>query len=214
MESGMTGADSTTSRDRETTEERILSAVGTILAGQGFAALNVKAVAVEAGVDKVLVYRYFGKIDDLLSAYGEHGEFWPSADEVLPPDRSETGPELLALFFERFISALRARPLTIEILAMEIAAPNPLTQALDRSREAWGMEIAQRLSGDDQQLFHELNGPVMLLVAGIQFLLIRARNTTLFSTFEIQKDECWQAISTQLAGISKRLLPVPSPPPP
>ncbi len=47
-------------RSKETTRLRLISAVGTLLARQGFNALGINAVAEEAGVDKVLIYRYFG----------------------------------------------------------------------------------------------------------------------------------------------------------
>ena len=47
-------------RDREATKARILGAVGVVLARDGFGAVGVNAIAKEAGVDKVLIYRYFG----------------------------------------------------------------------------------------------------------------------------------------------------------
>jgi hypothetical protein len=54
------------SRDRAATEERILAAVGQVLARDGFGAIGVNAIAREAGVDKVLIYRYFGGLPELL----------------------------------------------------------------------------------------------------------------------------------------------------
>jgi AcrR family transcriptional regulator len=53
-------------RDRAATEERILTAVGEVLARDGFAAIGVNAIARQAGVDKVLIYRYFGGLPELL----------------------------------------------------------------------------------------------------------------------------------------------------
>ena len=53
-------------RDRAATEERILTAVGEVLARDGFAAIGVNAIAKQAGVDKVLIYRYFGGLPELL----------------------------------------------------------------------------------------------------------------------------------------------------
>lgn len=60
-------------RDRAATEERILAAVGQVLARDGFAAGGVNAVAREAGVDKVLICRYFGGLPGLLRAWGASG---------------------------------------------------------------------------------------------------------------------------------------------
>jgi AcrR family transcriptional regulator len=104
-------------RDRAATEERILAAVGQVLARAGFAAVGVNAIAREAGVDKVLIYRYFGGLPELLRAWGESGRFWPGIGELLGPDPRATmalpAAERWALFFDRFIDALRRRPLTL-----------------------------------------------------------------------------------------------------
>ena len=53
------------------TEQRLVSAVGELLRESGVAALGVNAVAERAGVEKVLVYRYYGGLDGLMEAYAE-----------------------------------------------------------------------------------------------------------------------------------------------
>ncbi|HEX7435576.1 MAG TPA: helix-turn-helix domain-containing protein, partial [Caldimonas sp.] len=74
-------------RNRSETTARILGAVGEVLARDGFGALGVNAVAKHAGVDKVLIYRYFGGMPELLRAWGESGRFWPGLDELLGANR-------------------------------------------------------------------------------------------------------------------------------
>ena len=49
--------------------------------------------------------------------------------------------ERYALFFDRFIDALRRRPLTLEILAAEIVERNELTAILETEREQWGAQV-------------------------------------------------------------------------
>jgi hypothetical protein len=73
------------------TEERILAAVGEVLARDGFGALGVNAIAREAGVDKVLIYRYFGGLPELLRLWGASGRFWPTVQRAAgrgPPGRA------------------------------------------------------------------------------------------------------------------------------
>jgi AcrR family transcriptional regulator len=53
------------------TEQRLLDAVGALLAEAGFSALGVNALARRAGVNKSLIYRYYGGMDGLLRAYAE-----------------------------------------------------------------------------------------------------------------------------------------------
>ena len=128
-------------RDRAATEDRILEAVGAVLARDGFSALGVNAIAKQAGVDKVLIYRYFGGLPELLRAWGESGRFWPSVDELLrrePGLLGKPAAERYTRFFEHFIDELRARPLTLEILAAEVNDRNELTAILETERELWG----------------------------------------------------------------------------
>ena len=112
-----------TTRDKETTKRCLLDAVGALLAREGFGALGVNAVAREAGVDKVLIYRYFGGMADLLEAFGQSGDFWPSIAEVIGDDPSELMDMPLAqrwaMGLSRYAQALRSRPITKEILAWE-----------------------------------------------------------------------------------------------
>jgi AcrR family transcriptional regulator len=198
-------------RNRAETEARIISAVRTILARDGFPAINISAVAAEAGVDKVLIYRYFGKIDDLLAAFGRSADFWPTVDEVVAPDMETMAPaERLTSFFDRYIEALRSRPLTIEILAMEVNIANPLTAALDAAREEWGIEIARRLGRGTAFDIAEMNTAVALVSAGIQFLLIRARRTGVFSQIAITNDADWAVVRQHLAWLSRRLVSEPA----
>jgi AcrR family transcriptional regulator len=64
----------------------LLSAVCSLLARKGFKAIGVNSVAREAGVDKVLIYRYFSGLPGLISAYGKEGDFWPLPLELAGGD--------------------------------------------------------------------------------------------------------------------------------
>lgn len=198
-----------TARDRGATEQRILGAVGTVLAREGFAAIGVNAIAREAGVDKVLIYRYFGGLPELLQAWGSSGRFWPRIDELLGDDPAA----LLALpeaerwsrFFEHFIDGLRARPLTLEILAAEVLERNTLTAILEAEREAWGDEATRVLAGPALQQRPELRTLTLLLVAGVQYLLLRARRIRVFGGLEIQSDAGWDEIKRGIRTSARQL---------
>jgi AcrR family transcriptional regulator len=191
-----------TARDRAATEERLLQAVGTVLARDGFGAIGVNAIAREAGIDKVLIYRYFGGLPELLTAWGASGRFWPTVDELLGDDaaRVQALPlaERLALFFDRFIDALRARPLTLEILAAEIVERNALTAILEAERETWGERVEAAFGGDDFRRRPELHGVTLLLVAGVQYLLVRSRKIRLFGGLHLDRDADWHALKQAL----------------
>ena len=200
-------------RDRAATQERILAAVGAVLARDGFAALGVNALAREAGVDKVLIYRYFGSLPELLTLWGASERFWPSAQELLGHSSDAQAAFLLlpvaeryALFFERFIDALRARPLTVEILAAEIVERNELTAILETEREQWGHEVESLFGGAEFRARPELRGTTLLLVAGVQYLLVRARTIRVFGGIDLHSDAGWSALKHSLRALAQTLL--------
>ena len=210
------GAQATTARDRGATEERILAAVGAVLARDGFGAVGINAIAREAGVDKVLIYRYFGGLPELLRAWGASGRFWPGVEELLGDDREASlalpAAERYALFFARFIDALRARPLTVEILGAEIVQRNELTAILETERESWGAQVEATLGGAEFAERPELRGVTLLLVAGVQYLLVRARTIRVFGGLDLRSDAAWAQIKASIEAAARRLLPAGPPP--
>ena len=158
-------------RDRRATEERILAAVGHVLARDGFSGVGVNAIAREAGIDKVLIYRYFGGLPELLRIWGASGRFWPRVSDLLLADPdlpSRPAAERYVRFFDHFIDELRRRPLTLEVLAAEVQQRNELTEILEAEREAWGDEATRVLGGAEFVQRPHLAVVTVLLVAGVQ----------------------------------------------
>jgi len=193
-------------RDREATKTRILGAVGVVLARDGFGAVGVNAIAKEAGVDKVLIYRYFGGLPELLREWGTSGRFWPRVAELLGADPKAfhrlAAPERYARFFEHFIDGLRARPLTLEIMAAELTERNELTAILETEREEWGAAAGRLLGGDVWDRRPALRGITLLLVAGVQYLLVRSRTIRLFGGLDIRSDRDWDALKAAVRELA------------
>ncbi|HUF20526.1 MAG TPA: TetR/AcrR family transcriptional regulator [Burkholderiales bacterium] len=189
-------------RDREQTRKLLIEAVGRVLAQDGFAGLGVNAVARAAGVDKVLIYRYFDGLPNLLQAYGESGDFWPSLEEVLGPDENALRKLPLdartAIIVANLLDALRKRPQTIEILAWEAVQQNALTGALADVREQWSRNVIARVLPDSLKTETDVLALASLLVAGFQYLLIRSRNTKLYGGLALQTDDGWRRIRNAL----------------
>ena len=189
-------------RDREATKARILGAVGVVLARDGFGAVGVNAIAKEAGVDKVLIYRYFGGMPELLREWGASGRFWPRVEDLLGDDPAAfhrlPAPERYARFFEHFIDALRERPLTLEILAAEIVERNDLTAILESEREAWGEAASRLLAAEEFARRPALRGLTLLLIAGVQYLLVRSRTIRIFGGVELKSDAGWDELKASI----------------
>jgi len=189
-------------RDRAQTESNIVDAVGTVLIRDGFRALGINTVAREAGVDKVLIYRYFGGLPDLMRAFGSRIRLWPEPEELLGPDPKafHTLPigERYAIVFEHLVDALRARPLTIELLAAEMLDRQALGDILVEQREAWSAEVRKAFGGKAAMRRSDFHALTLLLVGGAQYLLVRSRSTRAFEGIDLQSDRGWNRLKASV----------------
>ncbi|WP_309382426.1 TetR/AcrR family transcriptional regulator [Cerasicoccus frondis] len=128
-------------RNRQQTEKRIVEAAIGLLAEEGFQSFGVNAVAARAGVDKVLIYRYFSGLDGLLQFIGETQILFPSAGAILAKD--------LPSFYGNFCVAFAQNPLSACVQNWERVADNPLTQAYRRQREIFWQDARQLLRPQD-----------------------------------------------------------------
>jgi AcrR family transcriptional regulator len=194
-------------RDREATRARLIEAVGTLLAREGFTGLGVNAVAREAGVDKVLIYRYFGGLPELIAAFGREGNFWPSIKELAGGDVVAFGQlplaEQLSQMGRNFMAAIRKRPLTQEILAWEMIERNELTVELETIRENTMMNFFEMFfqsvkKGPDIAAMGAIIG------AGISYLASRGRKIRFYNGIDLDSEAGWQrlegAIDSMIQG--------------
>lgn len=80
-------------RDRFATRAAIIESAAAIIAAEGVAGIGINSLAQASHCDKVLIYRYFGGLDGVLSAVGTERMVWPRVD--LEGDAGE-GDESLA----------------------------------------------------------------------------------------------------------------------
>ncbi|MGG7469372.1 TetR/AcrR family transcriptional regulator [Chryseobacterium arthrosphaerae] len=76
-------------RNKERSKKRFLDAVGKILKTKGYAGLKVNDIAKAAGVDKKMIYTYFGGMDGLIDEYIRSQDYWikvttEKVDKIIP----------------------------------------------------------------------------------------------------------------------------------
>lgn len=193
-------------RDREATRALLIAAVGKMLAEQGFTRLGVNGVAKEAGVDKVLIYRYFGGMPGLITAFGQEGDFWPGIEELAGGDieafRQLPLEDKLYGLSRNFLAGIRRRPLTLEIMAWEMVERNDLTVELETIRETRMLRFAEMfLPGAGAGI--DLMAISAILGAGISYLVCRSRKTRWYNGIDLGADEGWRRIEQGMAQVVK-----------
>jgi len=125
-------------RDRFATRAAILDSAAELIAAKGVGALGVNGLADAAGCDKVLIYRYFGGLDGVLSALGAERMLWPSALPTEADGDVSLADAVYAVLLEEW-AALSGGALMLGASAAEVVGANalgPTTAAQRTERHA------------------------------------------------------------------------------
>jgi len=200
-------------RDRKETEQRLVEAAGRVLARDGFKKLGVNAIAREASLDKVLIYRYFGGLSGLIDAYARQGDFWPSTEELLGEEfetfKQKKFSDQLSQIVDNYVAGIRGRPLTLQILAWEMVERNELTIHLEKVREQSGTILFEQAwhSGTataDTRI--DIEALVTIFSACTNYLAARSTSIRIFNGIDITEDEGWQRLTDMMKKICHSLL--------
>jgi len=196
-------------RNREATRGQLIKAVGEILAEKGFAALGVNAVARQAKVDKVLIYRYFDDLDGLTKAFAQEGDFWPSIEELAGGDLAAFHllplEEKLITLGRNFMRGIRARPLTQEIMAWEMVERNKLTEELEKVREIQMLRFFEQFFSKENSSI-DLMAIMSIIGGGLSFLICRSRHIQWYNGVDLKSDEGWARIEDGVEQIIRKLM--------
>lgn len=190
-------------KNRERTRRKILTAVGRLLARKGSRGLGINAIAREAQVDKVLIYRYFGGLNELYRAFALEGEAFPTLEEIaggrladLSGGAAAASASALLLGFGR---AVRRRPVLREMMRWELLDRNALTDAVAKERERQSQQwlaMAPDMQGAD------LPAMAAVLAAGQVFLALRAKTADTYNGIDLHSEEGWKRIEDAVALLS------------
>jgi len=199
-------------RNRQSTEELIVGAFEAVLLREGVEGLGVNAVALEAGVNKVLIYRYFGGLAGLAGHWVANSTFWPTPIELIgnDPDAFEklTVRERMRTVLCNYVDAIRARPQTVEMLAAELMAPSEITRAFADALVRPGQGVAEfiKLDEADTDLSDRIWNLIFMVNGLAAYLAIRERNNPTYLGMDLNEDESWQYLRDTVADIADRYL--------
>lgn len=178
--------------------EQLITAVGQVLAENGYAGLTADAVARQAGLKTPLIRRNFGSFMNLVKEYSNCEDYWPSVDELLdgreqellelPPQRQ------IAWFFKQYLKALRNRPQTVRILTWELTQRDERTVLLEQVRVRTSLEFFERLR-DDTPDDVDLSAIVVVLASAVHHLVVRAQHHRHFGGLDFQDERGWQRVA-------------------
>ncbi len=194
-------------RNRRLTEARLRKAVEDLLVEGGFSALTPSAVGARAGVNKMLIYRYFGDLPGLIRSIAYADDFFPTFDVL----RGELSVEqLLAMpvsqrasyVIDRNARILLDRPVVLELMVWELVERNELTAIMEEARETLGLRLMAELFPDvpDKPMLQAVSA---LLSAGVSYLALRQRKIRWYAGLDLTSDDAWNGMAAAVVMMTK-----------
>ncbi|MBW4888939.1 TetR/AcrR family transcriptional regulator [Mucilaginibacter sp. HMF5004] len=166
-------------KDKELTKRKLIEAVGAILQTQGFGHLGVNNIARKAGVNKKLIYRYFGGVDQLVEAYVVERDYWMTfSDQMnnLIADFSgkSTKPLVTGILKEQFSFFDQHKEMQSLIL-WELSTESKLMRSIHNAREAMGQKAFELTDKHFENTKVNFRAVSALLVGGIYYAILHKR---------------------------------------
>ena len=200
----MKAKSTTTERDRETTERRLLDTIGQMINESGFEKIGINAVANQSGVSKILIYRYFGSVEGLMAAYIRQHDFWINFPQELP-DRNQLQAFLKNMFKEQ-IEQLRSNQTLKRLYRWALSSDNEMIVKLREQREKAGMQRLAKISELTGYPQEELAPLATLLTASITYLVMLEEFCPVYNGIPLNNDTGWRQIIQGIDTLIDKLL--------
>lgn len=166
-------------KNKALTMRRLITAVGDIFMQNGYEGLGVNKVARVAGVNKKLIYRYFGSLDRLIEAYVVENDYWMLLAENLGNFMADFTmqenelmiSQVLVKQFEHFSKDKKMQ----ELIRWELSGNSPLMKSIHHARESIGEKLLNTTDPHFQKRPVNFRAVAALLVGGIYYTILHAK---------------------------------------
>lgn len=175
-------------------EIRLIEAVNSIIEDEGFAKLGINKIARVAGCDKVLIYRYFGGLEGLVTAWAKKHDFYIQAyDNFIYKIDSIDSTSLKDITKEILLTQLdftRNNKTLQELLLWEISGDTKF-RAIRKLREENGYKLQTGLEKKLLSKQENINMYIALLISSINYVALSTIQYPYFNGIDFSKEESW-----------------------
>lgn len=168
-------------KNKERTKEKLINAIGEIITKEGYSKIGINNIARKAMVDKKLIYRYFGGIDELLSSYFRKKDFWTNLNERvfenIEINFQDFGKQVSIQFLTNLLDHLRDGEEIRKILIWEITEKTDQLKKLSLEREMLGEDLFKRTDPWFKESSIDLRACYSILLGGIYYLSLHSKAT-------------------------------------
>ena len=179
-------------KNREQTECKILEAVASIVESEGFEKLGINTIASKANVSKMLIYRYFGGLDELIAQFIMQKDYWANTDTVIINPKS-VGDSIKNMFRKQ-IEQLRSDVTLRRLCRWELSCNNTSIEQLRAKREENGCSLIKMVSTLTSCPNTEIAALASILSASISYLALIEDQCLTYNGISLQTDKGWNQI--------------------
>lgn len=199
-------------RNKERSKKKFLDAVGKILRTKGYTALKVNSIAATAGVDKKMIYSYFGGIDGLIDEYIRSQDYWSKIEtEELKYHLDDGGKSFMENMFlsqfEYVYSSKEAQKLLLWRLSESRKSLKRLTETQEKNGEYIFKLLMDYYFKDNAE---DARSIMAIMVSGLYYLnMFASLNGSIFCGIDVDspkgRDNIRKAVSFMLDHTYKNL---------
>lgn len=180
-------------KNKELTKRKLILAVGETIKLEGFNAISASKVARIAGVDRKLINRYFGGLNQLIEAYVVENDYWllftEHINELLVSNKFPGSKELITSVLQnQFTFFLKEKDMQ-RLILWELSTHSPLMKSIHNVRESTGqrlLELSDFHFKDSNVNFRAIGA---LIVGGIYYTILHTiHNGGTFTDIEVGSD--------------------------
>jgi AcrR family transcriptional regulator len=194
-------------KDRDETKQRIINAVGKIFRTQGRDGLNVSRIAREAGVDRSLIYQYFGKnINDLIETYILQKDYWMrfagKINAEVGQHTHESSKELIIDILQNQWRYFSADAEMQQLILWELSGDSDLMRSIHNTREINGQSVLELAKEHFKENNIKFEPIAVLLLGGIYYANIHTiHNGSIMCGMDIKTEEGQQDMMNAIRQI-------------
>ncbi|MGC4041183.1 MAG: TetR/AcrR family transcriptional regulator [Flavobacterium sp.] len=179
------------SRNKEHSKQLLLDAVGEILRTKGYSELKVNQIAATAGLDKKLIYNYFGSKDNLVGTYIHSKDFWSNVKEDnIPVEITDGGHAFSKIMLQQQFDFLHQNEELQKVLLWRLSEAQPFLQELTENQEKVGEILLQAITDPHfKEKAQDYRAIMAILISGIYYLnLYGSVNGSIFCGIDMNSE--------------------------
>lgn len=182
-------------RNKERSKKKFLDAVGKILKTKGYAALKVNHIAKVAGVDKKMIYTYFGGMDGLIDEYIRSQDYWSGVTveklEEMKPKTDDGGRSFIEQMLLSQFDYVYHNKEAQKLLLWRLSEPRKSLKKLTDTQEENGEYIFNLMMdsrfGENTDVLRSI---MAIMVSGLYYLnMYSSLNGSIFCGIDINAPE-------------------------